>query len=49
MVTRSPITWNMVVQHIVGVQILADVTVILHNAQERRVVDFVGLLRRRQD
>ena len=34
----------MVVQHDVGVQVLADVNVALHDAQERRLVEFVAFL-----
>ena len=31
-VMRSPMTWNMVVQHDVGVQVFANVNVALHDA-----------------
>ena len=44
LVVRSSIPWIMAVQHDVGGQVLADVNVVLRDAQERRVVEPAGLL-----
>ena len=40
---RSPTPWNIAVQHDVGDQVLADVNVAHHGAQERHDVDSAGL------
>ena len=41
---RSPIPWNVAVQHDVGVLVLADVNVALRDAHGRRDLEATGLL-----